>query len=581
MKFTVLGLFFFALAFACTVVQAASASTQQEANRQMPRQKASSRGGAGHRPGQQGASPGARAPQFTAAGVQPSRGDHPVPLYEGELFSIYGRKLNGTAGCVAHDPLQTAMCGTVVTVDGIPAQLLYVSEKQINFRVPYGIACSAKVVIRVTSDGRSAAATVPFSRPIPLISLDQPAYVGMPVWLHVEIPSHLDAVRYPLDTIPWSMGKDKVEVRFGGRPLALLSLQSLYPPAGLVVGPLRRIGLPSEPRKKKRIPLHLLYRLDRAGIYEVRYTLTRNEFGPQRNTACRSAWTKIEIRSSTAKQRHGWLRRMLAGVPSDPVELLSDFLPSLLASRDQEVLDLIKRQIYSPESLVRRYAFNALAYFSKATNAEIIPMIERAGPTEEMAYWLSWDRKELKAYYAKLVDAIIPFVNSNSPQAAGGAVLALYFLKGFEGPLDTAAINRMDTAVFAAFDHLRALDHPYSWREGSHTIVGVLAMYLGVTKTDKSRELLWQLAGSASGREQAWICLTWIGNPADLPKLAEIAINGPDTDEGTAVSSIPHALRNTWKAAAIPYLERILNQSKFRFAREAAERELALARKDN
>jgi len=45
--------------------------------------------------------------------------------------------------------------------------------------------------------------------------------------------------------------------------------------------------------------------------------------------------------------------------PADPVEWLSEYLPSLLAVPDAAALPFLKNALYHPDSLVRGYALNA------------------------------------------------------------------------------------------------------------------------------------------------------------------------------------------------------------------------------
>jgi len=52
--------------------------------------------------------------------------------------------------------------------------------------------------------------------------------------------------------------------------------------------------------------------------------------------------------------------------PSDPVELLRDFLPSILAVPDSAVLSMVEEYLYNSNDLVRKYSMYALYAFDNA-----------------------------------------------------------------------------------------------------------------------------------------------------------------------------------------------------------------------
>jgi len=59
------------------------------------------------------------------------------------------------------------------------------------------------------------------------------------------------------------------------------------------------------------------------------------------------------------------------------------------------------------------------------------------------------------------------------------------------------------------------------------TILQPLALYLGIWKSDTSRDLLWRIVEQGTTvRGQALICLTWIGDPRDLPRLGSFNTSG-------------------------------------------------------
>ncbi len=178
--------------------------------------------------------------------------------------------------------LSGSLCGTQVFVGDEPAGLLYVSRQQINFQVPKDSPNDGAADMSVVYDGQwSKPLTMQAGFPKMTIRLDQPAYTDMPVWLKVEFGSAVRGrIRYPSLIGPAGFGCSEVEVRREGKLLTRLpgSSWNRIGPIGLSGPPCggygrrRRIGL------ENRLPLHLLYRFDEPGMYEVRLTLRKLPF---------------------------------------------------------------------------------------------------------------------------------------------------------------------------------------------------------------------------------------------------------------------------------------------------------------
>jgi hypothetical protein len=99
----------------------------------------------------------------------------------------------------------------------------------------------------------------------------------MPIWVEVNLPDPLwHSLRYPVTVRPADFGGHQFEVRRQGVLLQPDSIRHPLPVAGGgpgsygTVGSGSLIGLPHEPKEPRRLPLHLLYRFDTPGIYEVR-----------------------------------------------------------------------------------------------------------------------------------------------------------------------------------------------------------------------------------------------------------------------------------------------------------------------
>jgi len=252
------------------------------------------------------------------------------------------------------------LCGVRVLFGGIPARLLFTSPTQINLIAPQHAWESEDVNVQVvTKDGASAVVPVRFGVNRPVLSLAEPAFAGMPVWIHVESPYGKGSLRYPQRPEPWDFGSGRFDVRYDGKDLPLLP--SIPYAGGFFT---KSVGLAHEPPAAylSRAPLHLAYAFDRPGTYEVRYTELRWQPGGKQTVYQQSDWTRIELRPSTVEQRQAWLLKLLALQPADTVELLANYLPTLLASHDEPVLRVIAKYLDSPDQILQRYASYALHY---------------------------------------------------------------------------------------------------------------------------------------------------------------------------------------------------------------------------
>jgi hypothetical protein len=490
---------------------------------------------------------GAEAPTFTASSVVPINAAPSASFQQYMLLSIYGRHLGPDSGCTPDRgafPEPAELCGVSVAVGGRKAGLLYVQEKLINLRVP--ATANGMIDFVVTYNGVSSAPVpLPFA-PLPAsIKLAGPAYVNMPIWIEVGLPepqSH--SLRYPITIWPADFGGHQFEVRRNGVDFPPIKLASSFPrtisgPSGLgMIGGGSMLGLPHEPKNRSRLPLHLIYRFDRPGLYEVRYTGYEGRSAGSQALA-RSGWLQFEVRDFPPSKRAAWLAEMRQTAPSDPVELLSDFLPSILAVPDSAVLSMVEEYLYNSNDLVRKYSMYALYAFDNALVLQEIPrLVEKRGPTDELAYLLSWGRDKFQPQVTTLVHSIVKYLDSTAPLLSAGALQALYFIKGgYDWKANPGMPALMDNEIAA---------HASRFIETRDvTILQPLALYLGIWKSDTSRDLLWRIVEQGTTvRGQALICLTWIGDPRDLPRLGSY-----NTGE------IDYHLNLAYGAAAAPYLK--------------------------
>jgi hypothetical protein len=487
---------------------------------------------------------GAQVPTFAPSSVLPANESRPHPLRRSLLVSIYGRHLGPVSSCTAGrvfiEPEE--LCGASVIIGGKKAGLLYVQDRQINLRVPITAPSEGMADFVVTYGGRSnASVPVRFAALTASVKLSGPAYVHMPVWIDIDLPyPHWHSLRYPMRIRPADFGGHKFEVRRNGAALPQLEPKRNVaviengPGSYSSIGGGGLLGLPHEPKNHSRLPLHLLYRFDWPGVYEVRYT--GRDFDGQ--ILVRSRWFRFTIKPFSGSRRAEWLRVMRQSAPSDPVELLSDYLPSLLAVPDSTVLSMLEDYLYNSNSLVRQYTANALDTFDQDLVAkEISNLLASRGPTPELAYLLSFPKMQFQTQAAALVRGAVRNLDSSNPFLCAGALRALGFLKShYDWKSQPEMPGWIDSEVGSHAGRLletRNID-----------IIQPLAIYLGSWKADKSRELLWRIVvqGIASG--QALMCLTWIGDRRDLPRLGKYNTGNLD-----------YHLNRVYGPAAAPYLK--------------------------
>ena len=332
----------------------------------------------GTRAAEQQEQPAPRPPSFTQLG--------PEPIPPGLLVSIYGKDLGPISSCTGQeDPARREpdapeprgfppeLCGVQVLVNEIPAGLLYVSAGQINLKFPFGTP-NGTASVRVVRGGLvSNPVSVRVGPPYIEVSLAEPAYVGMPVWVKVLSRGRTAFPSYPVSVNPIELGCVDIQVRLRGELLPRIPEDPRMRPGigGFQCGSV----LPGEPVRPGQLPLHLLYRFEEAGTYEVRLASRTASIG---NTPGRvltdSAWTPMEVFPADQDQRAQWLARRGRLLPTNAVEILNDFLPGILGIPDEPSLMIVFHYLYHPEQIVRRYAMHGLGYWPEA---QVQPALER------------------------------------------------------------------------------------------------------------------------------------------------------------------------------------------------------------
>ena len=246
-----------------------------------------------------------------------------------------------------------------------PAGLLYVSPKQINFKIPQDIAESGMVDLRVISQGQSSAPVrFPAGFEKTSISLYRSAYTDMPVWLKVTRPFGLGHVGYPSPVGSAGFGCDEVEVRRDGKPLPLLPGANWMRYGAGGSGPIcGSYALPAGTRSLDILPLHLLYRFDTPGTYEARYTLRSRPMGwpSAGEVRAQSEWTTIEVLPAAPNHRREFLdsvsQRELSASELRPMSCPASWAyPTTITS-----FEIVAQNLYHSFPGVRRYAMYGLS----------------------------------------------------------------------------------------------------------------------------------------------------------------------------------------------------------------------------
>jgi len=403
----------------------------------------------------------------------------------------------------------------------------------------------------------AVAALSAYSQSVPAtrISLPEPAYVGMPMWMQVESATN-QVVRYPSSTTPNDFYCNDVEVKRDGQ---LIPPLKGFPPGGRT-GPACG-SLAIEGIAEGRLPIHLQYPLHEPGDYLVRFT--RHDY--RGGIAEQSAWTPLHVRSAKPETIQSWLVSELESSTAPPAKLLEDVFPSLLASRDDRVLRLMIQNTYRtctgkewwwcPEFAVASYAAESLRLFNnEARKRELLRVIGKHGPSDAIAYALN--PSDDSSIARQIVAATLPRLTVGSSAQVAAALHTLQILRDphFGLPADTLA--RISNQIQASVDFVVAQKNQQAaqWISQSLSTMG----------SGKALQSLWKLVDARLATEQALICITWLRDPADLPRLAAIVkqkdpSDPPGYDSHAAVVS---AMRTGYGERARPYLREILASSR-------------------
>jgi len=291
------------------------------------------------------------------------------------------------------------------------------------------------------------------------ISLERPAAVGLPVWLKIPSSNRAETFYPFLLGLPVDFGCKQVEVRRNGQMLPEIAnfadqskssgiMGSTGNPCGSVLSD-RVLGLVGS--HSPRLPLHLRYRFDQPGVYEVRYAEKLEQ-------SVWTEWTPIEIQPGSPESRATWLTEMSAHAPTDTVEALTDFLPSILGIPDPDSLQLLGPYLYHPDRRVRRYAGVALTYWPAVqAEASVEKWLRTNGPSDGMINFLARGPFNALPDFDSILNIVLPYLRSNSPVLVGGAVAAANHLTGSASKASPELRRRAEKELRDAEGHIRAI----------------------------------------------------------------------------------------------------------------------------
>jgi hypothetical protein len=435
-----------------------------------------------------------------------------------------------------------------------------VREGQINFKVPQKTPIEGTAPLRVVYQGRSSAAVeMRLGLEVATLSLEQPAHVGGPVWVHIQAPPFpwYGDVQYPVGVHPADFGCHQVEVLRNGTLLPRIPMPTASGIGlGLMCG---NIGIPGhEMQHKSRLPLHLQYRFDKPGAYEVRYTRRRGLPGTRDSQPIfQTAWTRIDIQPAQPGAP--------GAPPQDPGEALSDYLPGILGFPDNATLGaLVAEYLYHSNDTVRQYASLGLGYWpDDEINRRLTDLLHTRGPSDVVV--------ERTFRTPGAMGFILPHLRSDNPVLMRGAITGVARLLFADPPLLSAeARTRAEDGLIAAAENVL--------RDGDPQTANNYASALGGVHDPRARDLLWDFVSRNVLTEQSLIAITWFKNPADLPRLATLLEGSPKGDVmRRTYASLPYAIHRAYGDAALTVLESAIQKSGYVWVQTNCARELVLA----
>ncbi len=350
-----------------------------------------------------------------------------------------------------------------------------------------------------------------------LITVDQPAFIGEPIWVN----ERTQPTRYPY------LGGDciRLDLLYDGkpvprRPVKPVFLGNVSVGSRSIVSELASGCVRTElyyPSPGKRLPLHIWFHIQNPGRYSLRWTYVWTEFkdGKRETNQVSSAWTTFTVQASSAEDREKWLRSLLAHPDQSTVDLLSNYIPALVAAApDKRALHAIATRLYSSDQ-VAGMAAEALAFFPEdQVRTTIFDLIQKRGPTDFLAHLVSWNTFGLYAdpnQRAAMTRTCFSYLRSSDPWKAAAAIeMVMFNVHGkHQVPTDPKLIAQADNEVLDAAEAVADAGQADPQRE--------MILYMRSINTSEARQRLISMAHSK-------------GADADLANTALLFDHAPEAN---------------------------------------------------
>lgn len=192
----------------------------------------------------------------------------------------------------------------------------------------------------------------------------------------------------------------------------------------------------------------------------------------------------------------------------------------------------------------------------------------KAAPAEIQEDLASAEHSVFSDDYDVLFNLLVPVLQSRTAGEQAAGLRILLALRVTAWAKETLPEQRLDELTLSLAPGI--MDH------GDLDSQKLLAQALGAVTTEQSRAILWKMVQRRLAYGQALICLTWIGEARDLPRLAAIlSSDDPSDPDGRERSSLCSALHSNYGAASIPFLNNVAQQGKQDQIRAACTKEVA------
>jgi hypothetical protein len=286
------------------------------------------------------------------------------------------------------------------------------------------------------------------------------------------------------------------------------------------------------PSPGKRLPLHIWFDIHQPGRYALRWNYEWPQFEGNKPVTKRvsSAWITFTVQAPRAEDREKWLRSLVAHPDQSAVDLLSNYIPSLVAAApDERALHAIAAQL-CPFDQAAAMAAEALAFFPEDhVRAAIFDLIQKQGPTDFLAHLVSYNAFGIHANRderAQMTQTCFGYLRSSDPAKAAAAIEMILFNVHDDRPpaMDPKLVAQADDEVLNAAADIAGTGREDPQRE--------LVLYMRCIKSPEGRRRLVSMAHSEGAASD-------IANTALIFDHAPEA-NGPLLLEVKVHSDMPH-----------------------------------------